>query len=82
MPRRRMTMETVCLGCGCDRAHPCRDLLGDPCRFVIRSSTGRLGVCSECPGYLVTRFKNGIRKFLERAEVAIAARRFRKRSLH
>jgi len=75
MTRRRMSNECQCLGCGCDAAHPCADLLGDPCRWLIRSATGRLGICSQCPGHLVTNFKAGIRKFTPRAEAAIAARR-------
>ena len=45
-------MICVCIGCGCDDKHPCRDLLGDTCRWIEQSGTGKRGVCSECKNWL------------------------------
>jgi len=78
MARRQTAGLCVCLGCGCDARHPCPDLLGDPCRFVVASKSGRLGICSRCPAHLVSGFRGGNRKFTARAEMAIAARRRKK----
>lgn len=62
-----------CIGCGCDDLHACQDLLGDPCGWLVKSQSGRLGVCTQCPATL-PRFKRGRRDFSQRAKQAIADR--------
>lgn len=63
-----------CIGCGCDDGNACQDLLGDPCGWLVRSKSGRLGVCTLCP--LTLRLWNaGRRQFTPRALEAMAKRR-------
>jgi hypothetical protein len=62
-----------CIGCGCDDNHACADLIGDPCGWFIKSRSGRLGVCTECPA-LFGPWQRGKRYFTERARIAIAER--------
>lgn len=68
----------VCIGCGCDDHHACADLLGDPCGWLVKSKTGRLGVCTRCPATL-TQWNGGKRYFTERAKEAIAQRKLLER---
>jgi len=63
-----------CIGCGCDDLHACEDLIGTPCGWAVRSQSGRLGVCTQCPTALVL-WKRGKRYFTVRAKEAIAARK-------
>jgi hypothetical protein len=62
-----------CVGCGCDDDHACQDLLGDACRWLVKSESGRLGVCTQCPGSL-GRWNANKRQFSDRAKQAIADR--------
>jgi hypothetical protein len=68
-----------CIGCGCDDLHACADLIGDPCSWLVRSESGRLGVCTQCPVALA-RWKAGKRHFTERALAAIAERKLLERA--
>jgi hypothetical protein len=63
-----------CIGCGCDDEHACQDLIGDPCGWLVRSTSGRLGVCTQCPA-LLRAWEDGKRHFTERAKSAIAERK-------
>lgn len=63
-----------CIGCGCDDSHACADLLGDPCGWLVRSKSGRLGVCTQCP-LTMRAWIAGRRRFTERAKTAIAERK-------
>jgi hypothetical protein len=68
-----------CIGCGCDDLHACQDLIGDPCGWLVRSNSGRLGVCTQCPVALA-RWKGGKRYFTEQAKAAIAERKLIERA--
>lgn len=67
-----------CIGCGCDDHHACPDLLGDPCAWLVRSASGRLGVCTQCP-LTLRRWNANQRHFSDRANAAIAERRLLER---
>ncbi len=67
------------IGCGCDDNHACADLLGDPCGWLVRSSSGRLGVCTHCP-LTLRRWNGGKRHFSDQARAAIAQRRLLERA--
>lgn len=77
-----MSAFTLCIGCGCDEAHPCESPNGAPPCHWLRAEHGR-GVCSGCPsevarfdagedylqaGAILAAEKNGTAHFLERCE--------------
>lgn len=69
-----------CIGCGCDDNHACADLLGDPCGWLIKSNSGRLGVCTQCP-LTFNAWRHGRRTFTPRAIEAITGRVMMERAL-
>ena len=82
MRRRSPKVDTPqlcrCIGCGCDDLNACRDLLGDPCGWLVKSGSGRLGVCTLCPTAL-RLWNTGKRQFTQRALDAMAERRLLER---
>jgi hypothetical protein len=64
----------VCIGCGCDDLHACADLLDDPCGWIVKSGTGKHGVCTQCPATL-RLWNKGQRTLTERAKAAVAQRK-------
>jgi hypothetical protein len=85
---KRRPLICQCIGCGCDDNHACQDLLGDPCGWLVKSRSGRLGVCTQCPATM-RLWEAGKRNFSERAKAMVIQRnllerasRVRRRILH
>jgi len=73
-PKATKPVLCQCIGCGCDDLNACQDLLGDPCGWLVKSESGRIGVCTQCPATMRTWNANK-RQFTPRALAAIAERR-------